>query len=959
MYQQDPRSSGSRIYWWEISGLQRRGISKRGRIKFINDRVNENRKRSYCGKFDDRPKGRNHKVVYHEISYVRLADSWIREERISLPVGTTVRINGFLNPIPVRRQTALKTATKSLIKIKKLLQAYALARPSVRFTLKVLKAKNDTGNWIYAPKYGEYILEAARRIIGRDVVDQCQWKVYEPSHTDADEKLAAHGDPVQAEGSYKIEALLPKSKYGKLPSYVMLRHIRYLDSSDSQVISNIGQFVSVDSRPVSCGRGTFKKIIGLYKSYLGSGTLIESSNKPKDPFLCMQISCPPASYDVNVEPAKDDVLFTNVAFVLAMLEKFFKDIYGDVNTKPLQNAALLPSHAKPRGFEVFLARKREPPASAPNKTSPPLDSTSGERAHISSRSPVTVLKQALTTSEGYFKAKSGENALLSGVTAMNRRSNRLHAENRHFGGNVGTVEEYSPANEGQIRQPSAYVDVADMPSSPICANRRTNCAHNWDGDEASRVPNVSNPWTFAKLNTPIRQPDACQRVNNQLLTPGYQTGELDEIIGRPVHGVKTGTKPNRHGLPTPQRTQAGQNFSATFRSCSPEPHPFLSNDSRAGPKNTRLSTDFPTNHPNYGFGTLDSWIQRSPDDDPAILHSSSLDSFDHTGQGILLPEARDFVSARTMVMGNHLTGFPQVDEQLSLRSPPPERSASEEPTLQLSLPDNDRCDDSVGRESRGRLKQCPPIVRCDRDSASVAASVSAEDRECEGTSQLDLLSNTPSVHPDLAKALDYEVRKQAAIKQWRVNQSSRLVKNDISQTPNSSVPSPHQNRHRRALATLRHPTDDDAEASPEPALKYNDPRAYLIRTREQGKSDGFSLGARKRRKTSSLPLETVHEQSTVRDLTSNIDTKNMNLSKSARKCALSGEPCDTYLTSGTISPGFSSKQLTTDIVRTWEERVRELLKSLYKTDRNMNELGRITAAINLWPLMQTHLAIYP
>lgn len=154
------------------------------------------------------------------------ADGWIREERTSLPVGTTVRINGFLNAIPVRRQTALKTSSKSLIKIKKLLQAYALARPSVRFALKVLKAKNDNANWIYAPKSGEHVLEAARRIIGRDVVDQCQWKTHESIRADADagadENLVANGDSGSAEGSYKIEALLPKSKYGKLPLCVMI-----------------------------------------------------------------------------------------------------------------------------------------------------------------------------------------------------------------------------------------------------------------------------------------------------------------------------------------------------------------------------------------------------------------------------------------------------------------------------------------------------------------------------------------------------------------------------------------------------------------------------------------------------------------------------------------------------------------------------------------------------------------
>ena len=94
----------------------------------------------------------------------------------------------------------------------------------MRFTLKVLKAKNDHGNWTYAPKSGEHILEAARKIIGRDVVDQCQWKVYESINgdADADENRVANGDSGPAKGSYKIEALLPKSTYGILILCVMI-----------------------------------------------------------------------------------------------------------------------------------------------------------------------------------------------------------------------------------------------------------------------------------------------------------------------------------------------------------------------------------------------------------------------------------------------------------------------------------------------------------------------------------------------------------------------------------------------------------------------------------------------------------------------------------------------------------------------------------------------------------------
>jgi DNA mismatch repair protein MutL len=98
----------------------------------------------------------------------------------SHPVGTTVRVQNFLKAIPVRRQTALKAAPRTLTEIKKLLQAYAFARPTVRISFKVLKSKNDKYNWIYGPSAGSTtLLSATARIVGQEVAAQCearQWK---------------------------------------------------------------------------------------------------------------------------------------------------------------------------------------------------------------------------------------------------------------------------------------------------------------------------------------------------------------------------------------------------------------------------------------------------------------------------------------------------------------------------------------------------------------------------------------------------------------------------------------------------------------------------------------------------------------------------------------------------------------------------------------------------------------
>jgi DNA mismatch repair ATPase MutL len=67
----------------------------------------------------------------------------------------------------------LKGATKSLSRIKKLVQAYAIAQPSKRFSLKVLKAKIENNNWTYAPNAEASLSDAAFKVAGTEVSSCC------------------------------------------------------------------------------------------------------------------------------------------------------------------------------------------------------------------------------------------------------------------------------------------------------------------------------------------------------------------------------------------------------------------------------------------------------------------------------------------------------------------------------------------------------------------------------------------------------------------------------------------------------------------------------------------------------------------------------------------------------------------------------------------------------------------
>lgn len=134
--------------------------------------------------------------------------------RTSHPVGTTVRITDFLKHIPVRKQTALKGAAKTLMKLKKLLQAYAFAQPSKRLSLKVLKAKTESNNWQYAPAADATLTDAALKIVGRDVASSCTFKeVSSPCLGD---------ENMSGQGAYEVAALLPKEDIGMEAHYSAL-----------------------------------------------------------------------------------------------------------------------------------------------------------------------------------------------------------------------------------------------------------------------------------------------------------------------------------------------------------------------------------------------------------------------------------------------------------------------------------------------------------------------------------------------------------------------------------------------------------------------------------------------------------------------------------------------------------------------------------------------------------------
>lgn len=133
-----------------------------------------------------------------------------------------MRVERFLDTLPVRRQTAEKTSVKVLVKVKRLLLAYALSRPHLRLSLRILKAKNDKGNWRYAGighlKTGASAFDAATETIGKKITDQCQWicSSWSSAGQQADENLNVSRVDAPQDEVYTFEAVLVKPECGRL-----------------------------------------------------------------------------------------------------------------------------------------------------------------------------------------------------------------------------------------------------------------------------------------------------------------------------------------------------------------------------------------------------------------------------------------------------------------------------------------------------------------------------------------------------------------------------------------------------------------------------------------------------------------------------------------------------------------------------------------------------------------------
>ncbi len=704
-----------------------------------------------------------------------------------------------------------------------------------------------------------------------------------------------------------------------------------------------------------------KEVISIYKPYLRSANSSEDDSKITDPFLCMNIACPRRSYDVNVEPAKDDLLFTNAELLICLAEKCFEIVYGKLK-KSLPQANVHKTTTKPSGIGIMLARK-DPPTLRETSAPRPLS----EKARGHSQEIATSQLPAMSNPSRNITSStpSGPSGSVSAADNDNGPDDHSMDDRSNL---ICRISGSSPDVSGGIADNTASRHKAPAWKSSMCAdgddedkddqlnespNSLAESAIEEEAEEEDNLKSVhvSNPWAFAKLNAPFRPPartDQGQTLdpgsNNQLLNPARQTGDagnaLESLLGTSALGRSTiGRSQHRTGN------------DPTLSSSSPFPFPLKARGRRK--VDEAISTFVPLGQERYGRGPLDPWVRKSLGSNSENIDASDDEENirgDHGPPDIDVAYPGPFVSARSLPKGTPLCDIPAVRERPRRKVTLQQQRETDQPYIS-SVNDPERVWFETGESQKQKPQQQP---RQRQRQQNVNALMLRDDKDTTLISETSPLP-TPPLHPDLALTMDYEARKQLATQEHRksLRQQARQNATDDRTPTGPFKSSPHKNRQNAAIAAL-HTKTNHASPSDPPAFEADDPRAYLIRSKKAEDSDMHKPPANRktnRRKTTMLPFETLHEETYTGDLIHIIKTANIDFDSLLRQ----NWDYDEYISDGVIgSSAFSrSAMVTEEEVGGWERRVKALTKMQYRLEgMTVEEEMEGELELDLWSLLR-------
>jgi hypothetical protein len=730
--------------------------------------------------------------------------------------------------------------------------------------------------------------------------------------------------------------------------------------ADVAKLNNTGHYISLDGRPVTASRGAIKDVIKLYRHYVRNCTsILHDLPVSFDPLLVMHISCPRGSYDVNIEPMKDEVMFINPDSVLSLVKSLFGEYYGkpaesDSVTKPLPKSN--PSYEAKSSFELLLAKRpmssvqfaSEPARllQGPNSCAPPphaydMAPVLGGQPDMeggNGRSPISTIRSSLDSSEN--------NVIVDAVLPL------VHSN--MYG--CDEDDETPPLSTG-------HHDLV--------------CNIEDDADVVSR-----NPWSLAKINAPVRRQSGLH--GSSPLPTQQQTSstssQFDESTSHVTpragaHRQPLGLRPQ---LPSPATSPRSPDI---FQNPGPPKRPWPSRQQRDDVSELGSALEIPitpSTGDSRGVGNqLDSWVKS-------------------TAARIELPSFK-----RVSEMYNEDGRVEQGQD------PAPSEPSRLQQSMKNASHGHPPRQAAQGRPFRSPLLKSLAGASAKNDACSPSAFGAVP------SSQQTSLKLSQSQNPELDQIMEFEHRKKAAVAQQRkaygkaksrsmsIVELAQLQQSSIEDTEykrgsssmdlnehenqansvayfgdrfnnRTAVPdtatksSPHKNRYLAAAKSLLRGRNDESEAelhcsgvfSPAeitddghdiPKIPENDSRAYLIRHRSQTTSEdagGLSKTGLKirRTKTQRLPLEVVPPDMMLHKVVALLDFDE-------GMCSETGTEADKYNTTGKNE--FIAWSSSMADVSLWQEDLTGLIERGYRA-RVGDGLISPNVELDLRRMIKTH-----
>jgi DNA mismatch repair ATPase MutL len=293
---------------------------------------------------------------------------------------------------------------------------------------------------------------------------------------------------------------------------------------DPNKVSSKGHFIAVDGRPIGTTLGLSKDFIKLYKTNFRHRLSLRGTTELSvDPFLCLQLQCPARSYDVNVEPSKDEVLFTNPHIVLQLVEDFLDSVYGSLPARSgAQNSGVKKDVSKmgpDAPFNLLLAKTNRPSFSDAVK---PVRTSQDEVActPVGNGPRTKVVSPCSVPLEDEVKEPNHD---ISSSSAVGTKSHR---------------------------------NMFDFGEDDVDANEPPTLSQQGSQTEADsaelRRASVTNPWSIAKLHAPA---SSTKRFIQQTVDTGFRNQPMTPDPDAPPADLvsRTHRRPvvELNNLPTP------------------------------------------------------------------------------------------------------------------------------------------------------------------------------------------------------------------------------------------------------------------------------------------------------------------------------------------------------------------------------------------------------------------------